>query len=792
MIIRKLRMVNFRGFRDKTIDFNDKSVVLLSAANGIGKTTTIDAIEWCLTGEIGRLKTAFNNRSTNESDRKQNTNGILKHRDSSNTSKVQVYLWIMDDENENILCREQKKDELNPDVSKVTLNGNENEANAFINQYVGRSFYNFHFCDVQKSFSVQSTKRGDLEALFSEFITNYDEQKQIAENIEIFADDVERYIEDKKKQKVPQELITNQVDQLEKGQRESSQVSYPDTIFYLGENLEIENLNRDALLEQKIELKNCGYIIAKNEIRKLISNNSLKNQIATVEKIMVLLTTKEDSIREAVSAGLFNNDDAITALELNYEKLNKLKLTRKTILQDFEIVVTYDEGKFYKKDFENLKKNIKEKEKRVTNLSAEIDLLTNNNKILKVLSTLSINREVIVDYRNNVLIKHGSARCPICGSGIFATMDEKLILKETDKYIQQNGELVKVKENEKTNLQKEIESLYEYLIAKAKGIVDKEKGIFEEKISVLKKLNDELKPYFDSVRKIQGMRKEISIESINNENMGNLQKTIKKQILSEAEEKNATELYQKILTVLGYSFSEETLQQLYEKIKNLISKSYDVIDFSYDLFVSKINSIDSILANQSLAELREKLEKERKKNQKLDDEIDKLQKLKNEATQRTQRIRYIVEKLSKDEYQKVGPTLGKYYNKLVRINDNDGINIVHENGGISLVDDKGKNIVNILSNGQISVFLLAYFFAGINVRNEREKMKIFFIDDLTACMDDVNMLAFIDLLKYQLSSKETMEQLFFVTCDNRISRLIKYKMNGHGIELRELVESDFQ
>ena len=78
---------------------------------------------------------------------------------------------------------------------------------------------------------------------------------------------------------------------------------------------------------------------------------------------MVLLTTKEDSIREAVSAGLFNNDDAITALELNYEKLNKLKLTRKTILQDFEIVVTYDEGKFYKKDFENLKKILKKKKK---------------------------------------------------------------------------------------------------------------------------------------------------------------------------------------------------------------------------------------------------------------------------------------------------------------------------------------------------------------------------------------------------------------------------------------------
>ena len=59
-------------------------------------------------------------------------------------------------------------------------------------------------------------------------------------------------------------------------------------------------------------------------------------------------------------------------------------------------------------------------------------------------------------------------------------------------------------------------------------------------------------------------------------------------------------------------------------------------------------------------------------------------------------------------------------------------------------------------------------------------------------MDDVNMLAFIDLLKYQLSSKETMEQLFFVTCDNRISRLISYKMKGHDIRIKELLDDAFE
>lgn len=792
MIIRKLKMVNFRGFRDKTIEFYDKSIVLLSAANGIGKTTTIDAIEWCLTGEIGRLKTAFNNRSTNESDRRQNTNGILKHRDASNTSKVQVLLWIMDGENEIVFCREQKKDELNPDASKVTIDGNEDAANAFVKQYVGRSFYNFHFCDVQKSFSVQSTKRGDLESLFSEFITNYDDQKQIAESIDIFADDVDRYIEDKKKQKVSQELITSQEVQLEKAQQEANQVQYPNTIFYVGENLEVINLDRDALLGQKAELENCGYIVAKNEIQKLISNASLKNQLAIIKEIMTLLTAKGDSIREAVAVGLFDSNNIITALELNYEKLNKLKLTRSTIFQDIETVITYDSGRLIKNDFENSKENIKEKEKRAKDLSLEIDLLANNNKILKLLSTLSVNKELIVDYRNNVLVEHGNVRCPICGSDFFATIDEKLILKEADEYIQQNGEFVRIKENEKTDLLKDIESLYECLIEKAKKIVEKEKDVFEAKINAIKKLNDEMKPYFDAVRKIQVTRKEISIDNINNENMENLQKSIERQILSSLEEKKAIELYQKILTVLGYNFTDETLQQLYEKVNNLILQSYDVTDFSYELFVSKLNSIDSIITNRSLADLHAKLEEERTKNQKLDDEIIELQKLKVDAVKRAQKIKDIVGNLSKDEYQKIGPTLSKFYNKLIRIGDNDGINIVHENDGISLIDDKGKNIVNTLSNGQINVFLLAYFFAGINVRNEREKMKIFFIDDLTACMDDVNMLAFIDLLKYQIASKETIEQLFFVTCDNRISKLLKYKMSGHGIELRELVEPDFQ
>ena len=109
MIIQRIKISNFRGFRDKEIDFCGKSVVLLSAANGVGKTTTIDAIEWCLTGKIGRLKTAFDTRSTNDDERRMNARGILKNKDAAVNEEVKVTLWLTDGKKETVLKKKKKK-----------------------------------------------------------------------------------------------------------------------------------------------------------------------------------------------------------------------------------------------------------------------------------------------------------------------------------------------------------------------------------------------------------------------------------------------------------------------------------------------------------------------------------------------------------------------------------------------------------------------------------------------------------------------------------------------------------
>lgn len=785
-------MINFRGFRDKTIDFEDKSVVLLSAANGIGKTTTVDAIEWCLTGNIGRLKTAFDTRSTNGDERKMNTGGILKNRDVGVKEKVKVVLWLFDGEKEKILCREQTKDELNPESSKITIDENEEMAKAFIREYVGNSFYNFHFCDVQKAINVQSRKRKDLKDFFGEFITNYDKQKQIAENLDIFAEDVDRYIEDKKNQKVSEMVIEEHKKQLkEASDKAAKQFSYPLTIFYPDEKTEIADLNKEELTAQKAKVENCGYHIVKEELYKLVENEALKSQQSVIKKIASCWETKGESIQRAVKAGFSKNIDAITIRQKKLGKLKGLSLLKDTIFQDGEAVIALEIDGFTKADFDVDKKAIEEKEKNVKDLSAEIELLSKNNKMLKLLSYLSANKQVVIEHRNVTFKENGFVRCPVCGSKSFSTMEESLILKEADEYIRQNGEAVKVKEADKNLLQMEIETLYQKIINRTKFVVDKEKEMLETEINDLKVLKDEMQPYFDAVKILQQSRQEINVEEMTAEKARELLVSVEERLLEKTEEQEVRDAYKQILTVLGYKFENETVQQTYEKVKNRISSSYEVSNFSYELLVSKLNAIDSILANQTLCGLKQKLENDNKKNRSLDAEIKELQTLKDIASQRAKDIRAVVEELSKEEYEKVGPALSKFYNKLARFNSSDGINIVQKNGGISLVDDKGKNIVNILSNGQISVFMLAHFFAGINARNDHEKMKVYFIDDLAACMDDVNMLAFMDLLKYQMTSKATMEQLFFITCDDRISKLLKYKLSGRGIELRELLEADF-
>lgn len=164
--------------------------------------------------------------------------------------------------------------------------------------------------------------------------------------------------------------------------------------------------------------------------------------------------------------------------------------------------------------------------------------------------------------------------------------------------------------------------------------MENEEKTLELKSSNLKILKDEIQPYFSEVKELQKTRKEINAENLTAEMAKELLAGVEEQLLGECKEQEIKEGYQQILTVLGYKFENETVQQTYEKVKNIIKKSYVVSSFSYDIFVSKLNAIDSILANKTLSDLRKKIEENTEKNKILDTEIEELQELKDIASQR--------------------------------------------------------------------------------------------------------------------------------------------------------------
>ena len=54
--IKQMHLTNFKGFEEKTFDFNDSEKIILGGRNGYGKTTIFDALELLFTGKIARMK----------------------------------------------------------------------------------------------------------------------------------------------------------------------------------------------------------------------------------------------------------------------------------------------------------------------------------------------------------------------------------------------------------------------------------------------------------------------------------------------------------------------------------------------------------------------------------------------------------------------------------------------------------------------------------------------------------------------------------------------------------------
>lgn len=152
-VLKDITITNFRGFSKKSFQFDDKPLVLLTAPNGRGKTSLLDAIEWCLTGDVRRLHQVYDERNpTKERSIQLNEETILKNKDHLR-EQTKVELNLNNDGQIYCIIRLQDKDTLNR-CSQVQVNGKSgNEAELLLNNLIdAKNFYNYNVCDMQKTY----------------------------------------------------------------------------------------------------------------------------------------------------------------------------------------------------------------------------------------------------------------------------------------------------------------------------------------------------------------------------------------------------------------------------------------------------------------------------------------------------------------------------------------------------------------------------------------------------------------------------------------------------------------
>lgn len=800
--INKILIDNFRGFEKETeILVGDTKLVLLDAPNGTGKTTLLDAIEWCLTGKIGRIQAVYEKRLA-KSDQKleYNSKAILKNKNQSDKN-TQVELEVICDQQRYSVIREQKKDTLlQPGTLKVLDSENKEIDNAIINEWVQEdTFYQYHIFDMQKAYNLLSKKKDEVQNLFSDFTKQYKEADTVINNLGFYQNDIDMKIEQLKKQQTSNEDIAKMQEKLSKSVVSPENLQYEKKVLFESENLEVEKMSLDELNKQLEKLYCCGYMHLRESLTIVNSCSEAKCIDGYLEKINQEIEKNPENIKIFVEKKYFekNNFEEIIKKRTDYKAI---KLTEDNIEETAENIANLGMSSFLKEYWVNKKEELVSEKAIKDSVQKEVDVLTKGNEILKIFTSLIGNKKFILDYRDEVKEKGKKIRCPVCGSeDRFSYISEDEILTDAKKYIEEHNTLLKEKTEILTERIEKISTLRKEILLKETEAIDSKIKDLDELISEYEQYNKKCHDYVEVITELQKINPEkYSYSSLNTkENADDAIRKNKVKIIPENELLDIIKQIKETSESIGFSLSEPFTNSTVREVVNRINEEFALKEFSVELLSKKVDAIKNYKKNDEFLELKRKLDNTIKTSNTISKEIEEFNNQRELANSKIKEIKDVKQKLEIEEYENIGPFLTKIFHKLskdIHIND---ILLEKRSGEknereLELCDENKHPIVNMLSDGQLSVFMLSYFLGNAFRLSNTKEISIYLMDDITSCLDDINMLSFLDLLKYQLKDENgVFDQIFFASCNSRIQALMEWKAQACGISCRKITINDY-
>jgi exonuclease SbcC len=829
--ITSIYIENFRGYQklDKPFIFSEDNkslkIVLLSGANGYGKTSLLDAIEWCFTGTVERLEREFKSRCKNKEVTTEKANkGILRNRDGEGNP---VYVKIEALYKENSIIIDRKFDG-NLDIAgyNLSLPNVECKDDSIKKEFISSlkkiidKFNDNYVCSYEKNIELYNKGRKDIYDMFSCFYRDNREAKNILSNFEEVKKRLEKKEEDVKKSL--ETIRKNKINSLKIAENVQSimikdieKESYPNNMIYKDENIyPYSYLNTDS----------------KND--KLKTDNEINNQISILTKVSLnvlynILCKYKQYLGKSIKLNDFNN------LKLEYE--NNLKIinilskvdvysleqNRLSIEQKIKVLDTINSYSKLENNYinGNLGELLSEKEKtgliekiskikdsivEITKLNERINFYSTTNPISKVLRLIVDNIDGFKIYRDS------NDKCPLCGNKEEFLQSELGLTAKT--YL---GE----QDIERQNITKEINNIKSSNEILIKEVVQYIKSIYDSKLSNVLNLIEfrkKVNSFLNLCKKYTIDYKLITSNFIE-ENIIELSTNIKSFNFNEQKEDEFLNLLNSYNNGVSLVDLKNTLKKV--NFKDLpINDKHNLISTTLLNMESEITNIDNLLLvepeklNMKDLDKRINIYKYVKYSIELNNVNNGISNIEKEETKFTEEHNNLIreiEKVSKiikaieavlkntemNQVERIAEPLDAIYRKITRNTNIKRIKFERANtraGNAELkVIDLNNNespFANILSAGQLSTLAISIFLSKAML-NKNDSIRCYFMDEPIQTMDDLNILSFIDLLRFQLGEKTDknifIDQVFIATCDNDLEKLILHKMKSFGIGICE-------
>ncbi|WP_133051116.1 AAA family ATPase, partial [Ruminiclostridium hungatei] len=559
MIITRVIIENFRIYEYKEFEFGENQLILITGANGFGKTTLIDAIEWCLTGDIARIKKCYDERNSKqaEKNRPENKKGIIKNSNCTPNDKIKVTITLVVDNVKVTVYREQKEDSLYADT-EIKFEGEISDIikDKIKNYAAHDKFYNYHICDTYKSYEFLNSKRQEVKEKFEDFIKPHNLADGLSKKLELMYEELKKDIESKslidtEEHKKELDLLKNELKQLD----------YPQIRFYEEENLNIQKENIEEIKKQQEKIKKCGYNVVSSKIEHVISYYQAIEKAEEVNKLIEFADTMGNDLNITITKSYYDSkklDEIKNKIKIVSDEKQKIESIKKinqidTTVQSEVYAGISEYVSVQKAEFEKMENEIKNR-KNVINDKEK------GNEIIAALSNLVVGRESFLKYRNE-----GNSQCPLCGSKEkfenIIKSDE--LAGEAQAYLDKSKSDLGIMKKEMQDLVTDVNKKFEALKKHIVNHFEEKLKILEEQKTVFNNYYNKTKDFFDRLKNLN-----ISIDSKCIENLEIKKNELDKMRLEKDAVNSEIELIKNILTANQLSYSLENISlELLKKIQ---------------------------------------------------------------------------------------------------------------------------------------------------------------------------------------------------------------------------------